>query len=177
VLAPLLAIALLGSGCAMNGTSAFNLGMTNTAGGKAFPRTELGLLAFSNYISNVSGSQLDAELNLAEKNYRAKRDDYNMLWLAIVLMQPHAAPASNQMAVRLLRDYVNRSKTAADYRFDRLIGETGSYDTLAEFLLNSTAQRQRLLADNATLRQKIEKLMLIESSLNYPQVQTHIGAK
>ncbi|MEX1669256.1 hypothetical protein AB4876_10060 [Zhongshania guokunii] len=160
----------------MKGGSNFNLGMTLTASGKAFPRSEIGLLAFSNYICGVTGTQLDTELDLAEKQFQANRDRYNTLWLAIVLMQPHAAPASNQMALRLLNDYVN-NKSAVNHRASTFMPSNDSYDVLAKFLLDSATQRQRLIADNTSLKQKIEKLMLIESSLNYPQAQTQVGPK
>ena len=161
-------MALLGSGCAMKGVSNFNLGMAPASGARTFPRSEVGLLAFSNYISGVTGTQLDAELDLAEKAYQSQRDRYNTLWLAIVLMQHHAAQASNQMAMRLLNDYVNQHKVTGSSRPGNFMTGLDNYDTLAEFLLKTIEQRQRLLADNAALHQKIEKLMLIENSLNYP---------
>ena len=152
----------------MKGGSDFNFGMTQAASGKSFPRSEIGLLAFSNYICGVTGKQLDAELDLAEKVYQANRDRHNTLRLAIVLMQPHAAQASNQMAMRLLGDYVNRNNVTAVHRPGSFMSEPDNYDTLAKFLLKTTEQRQRLLTDNTSLQQKIEKLMLIENSLNYP---------
>lgn len=152
----------------MKEISSYSPGTARSASGESFPRTEMGLVAFSNHLTDLSHSQLTEEQTLAEKNYRADKDGYNTMWLAIVLMQ---SSSTQQRACKILRDYLGK-QASPGRRPGAFMAGTDSYQTLAEFLLNSAEQRQQLFAENLSLQQKIEKLMYIENSLNYPEAKT-----
>lgn len=159
------------SGCAIHEMDNLKPSMASTADGQVLPRSELGLLAFSNYLDGLSNHQFSKELALARDNYKVDDDSYNTLRLALVYMQPNAELAGSQRAERLLRSYINGTSTREQQRvstFGGYFDNNTGYETLATFLLKSVEQRQSLVEENISLQQKIEQLMFIENHLSQP---------
>lgn len=145
-------------------------GMDSSAAGELFPRTEMGLAAYANHLNDADASAISNELKLARQHYQQDKSGYNTLRLAVVLMQPQNGTAGSQQAENMLNSYLKsraqRSGLAA------LTSSDEGYQTLAQLLLDQLTQRHRLLEENLSLKEKINQLMYIESTLSKPQAST-----
>ncbi|AKH68708.1 hypothetical protein IMCC21906_01029 [Spongiibacter sp. IMCC21906] len=144
--------------------------MASTSDGQLFARSELGIISFANYLDNVSHAQASQELSLARKNYQRDNDSYNTLRLAAALMQTSTNTANLQQAENILHSYVRKAKRKTG--LSALTSSYNRYEPVAQFLLNHLEQRKKIVAENLSLKQKIEQLMLIENKLSQPQATT-----
>lgn len=141
--------------------------MDSSAAGELFPRTEMGLAAYANHLNDASAATVNNELKMARQKYQQDKSAYNTLRLAVVLMQPQNSTVGSQQAENLLKRYLQTraQRTGLSALADREEG----YQTLAQLLLDQLSQRHQLVEENLSLKEKINQLMHIESTLSTPQ--------
>lgn len=127
--------------------------------GSAFPRSESGLLAYANYLQQLSGPQLRQEQQRARQALNNSDEAYNVLRLALSMMASTESTRDQRHAQSLLHNYLDGRPST------HFMSLESDYRDLAKLLLNHLDQQQKLIAERSSLAQKLEQLMLIESSL------------
>lgn len=159
------------AGCSVDQLRVLDPTRAETATGVTLPRSEVGLLAYGNYLDGLDADQLREELALARENYELRRDPYNRLRLAVLLMRPGTPFKNYGEAAALLHDYLDAGETAESSAGPKA-GGSPSYDdryqVLALFLLNNLTRRQQLEEEIVSVRHKLEQLKAIERQLIQP---------
>lgn len=166
----MLALLML-AGCGVEQLRTMNPTRSVTATGETLPRSEVGLLAYCNYLAGLDARQLQEELDLARKQYELRRDSYNQLRLAVLLMQPGTPFRNDGEAAGLLNDYIQSGEAEGGPSGPKAPDSPSyenRYQVLALFLLNTLTRRQQLEEELVSVRRKLEQLKAIERQLIQP---------